>query len=143
MRLWEIVKINNIDCLESQSKSRLFHWKIQKTRVDTMHIIHYLLRRNNALASEKSDEIYLLKVAIDVMRHISTLSWNQKFFSLVIILIDEIVKSSIYHFLWFSIAIECTCVDHVHSSWSNRIYHCSKHLVVMLVAGRAIIRTYS
>jgi hypothetical protein len=55
--------------------------------MNTMHIVDDLLWRDNAFTGEDSYEIDFLKVAIDVMGNVSAFRRDQKFLSLVVILV--------------------------------------------------------
>lgn len=139
MSLREIVKINNIDRFQPQSKPRLFHRKIKESRMDTMNIFNDFIRRHDSLIGEYSNEIYFLQVAINIMRNISALCGYHKLTSLVTLLIDKIVESCIDDFLWFAESVKSAGVNDVHSSWFDCIDDRSEHFVVMLICWRTAV----
>jgi hypothetical protein len=60
-----------------------------------MNIVDDFLRRNYALAGEYPNEIYFLEVTIDVVRNVSAFGGDEKLLSLEVILVDQVVQSSV------------------------------------------------
>lgn len=87
MSFGEVIEVEDIDCLKSESEPRFFQAEFQEVGRDAVHTIDDVFVADDLVLREYSDEIFLLQVAIDIMRNVAAFGRNNELFSLVSLLL--------------------------------------------------------